>query len=236
MLRTGKTRELAVFGFTYDTARSSISSLPSKDRYVVYGIIDEIERQDDASNNITWHLSDTKTRARPQMPKFSKTEASKFQLMLYKHLFDALTRGPSAFDADAFFDALHLDPDAPFSDAFLAQTCANDNAPPTNLRILLQNTLVYFALFPPLSPLLTLSYRSQQTLAPLGDIVFEYDEQAILSHLQKALGYWGGDRMSEVMRGVEMDEAFKCRICEFADACEWRRKKCEELVNGVASQ
>ncbi|RUS14459.1 exonuclease V [Endogone sp. FLAS-F59071] len=232
MLRGGKTRELAVFGFTHDTARSSISSFPSKDRYVIYGIIDEIERHDDPSNNISWHLSDTKTRARPQMPKSSKTEASKFQLMLYKHLFDALTRGPSAFDADAFFNALHLDPDVPFSDAFLAQTCTNDNSSPMNLRILLQDTLVFFALFPSLSPSLTLSYRSQQTLALLGEIVFEYDEQAILSHLQKALGYWGGDRMSEVVRGVEMDEAFKCGICEFADVCEWRRKKCEELVKG----
>src|SRR4051812_18182896 len=117
MLSTGRTRELAVFGFIGDTELVSRPPSSSRDRYVVYGIIDEIERRpalgyddndNDISKDITWHLSDTKTRVQPRLPNLSSARASKLQLMLYKRLFDSLTRGPLAFDAAAFFDALHV--------------------------------------------------------------------------------------------------------------------------------
>jgi len=29
---------------------------------------------------------------------------------------------------------------------------------------------------------------------------------------------------------VEVEEAYKCRVCEFAEDCEWRRGKIEEAI------
>ena len=37
--------------------------------------------------------------------------------------------------------------------------------------------------------------------------------------------WWRGDRPAQ---GVEIEEAFKCRSCDFADDCEWRLKKVDE--------
>jgi exonuclease V len=31
---------------------------------------------------------------------------------------------------------------------------------------------------------------------------------------------------------VEVNEAFKCRICEFAEGCQWRKEKEKELTTG----
>ncbi|KAK4460885.1 exonuclease V [Cladorrhinum samala] len=37
--------------------------------------------------------------------------------------------------------------------------------------------------------------------------------------LEETMGWWKGEREP---RGVLLEEAFKCRSCEFADECEWR--------------
>jgi exonuclease V len=36
------------------------------------------------------------------------------------------------------------------------------------------------------------------------------------------MNWWKGERTP---RGVEVMEAWKCRICEFADECEWRQER-----------
>jgi exonuclease V len=39
------------------------------------------------------------------------------------------------------------------------------------------------------------------------------------------MDWWKGKRET---KGVDIEEAFKCRICEFADGCTWRATKIEE--------
>ncbi|KAK4161090.1 exonuclease V [Cladorrhinum sp. PSN259] len=46
-------------------------------------------------------------------------------------------------------------------------------------------------------------------------------------YLEETMGWWKGDREP---RGVSLDEAFKCRTCEFAEECDWRARMEMEFV------
>lgn len=57
--------------------------------------------------------------------------------------------------------------------------------------------------------------------ALLGSNVMSVDAAALDSYLRGALEWWEGRRPPD---GVVVEEAYKCRSCEFADDCEWRRE------------
>jgi exonuclease V len=76
-----------------------------------------------------------------------------------------------------------------------------------------------------LSPLLTAEY-----LAPtykhiagtakksIGSKSFNFNSGFLRSYLEENLAWWRGDRPA---KGVELQEAWKCRSCDFRDDCEW---------------
>lgn len=76
-----------------------------------------------------------------------------------------------------------------------------------------------------LSPLLTAEY-----LAPtykhiagtakksIGSKSFNFNPDFLRSYLENNLAWWRGDRPA---KGVELQEAWKCRSCDFRDDCEW---------------
>jgi len=41
------------------------------------------------------------------------------------------------------------------------------------------------------------------------------------------LGFWKGEREP---RGVEVNDAWKCRACEFRDECAWVKERDENMV------
>ncbi|KAI5463710.1 exonuclease V [Mariannaea sp. PMI_226] len=49
---------------------------------------------------------------------------------------------------------------------------------------------------------------------------FPVSRQALDDYLTKYMAWWRGERQA---RGVEIEEAFKCRTCEFASDCSWRQ-------------
>ncbi|KAF2228052.1 exonuclease V [Elsinoe ampelina] len=72
------------------------------------------------------------------------------------------------------------------------------------------------------------SRRSQGEVRPgtvLGRKMFVHDERRLEKYIKDEMAWWKGERPT---RGVEIEEAFKCRICAFAEGCEWREKKVEE--------
>ncbi|GKZ69344.1 hypothetical protein AnigIFM60653_005058 [Aspergillus niger] len=79
-----------------------------------------------------------------------------------------------------------------------------------------------------LSPLLTARYLSSKPSADLqpprvlGSRSFLFDPTSMSSYLTDQMHWWRGGRDP---RGVEVMEAWKCRICEFRDECEWRRER-----------
>ncbi|KAF2083779.1 hypothetical protein K490DRAFT_6657, partial [Saccharata proteae CBS 121410] len=75
--------------------------------------------------------------------------------------------------------------------------------------------------------ILRAEFRSAQTGSILGSKTFPYDELRLDAYLKDELSWWKGERKA---KGVDIEEAFKCRICEFADVCEWRQGKLDEAA------
>ncbi|KAF8421469.1 exonuclease V a 5' deoxyribonuclease-domain-containing protein [Tirmania nivea] len=150
------------------------------------------------------------------------------------------------------FAARKLDPHANFTDRFLAQMAPlldesdlemdsdSITSPeivrfPTLTHILDNPTLsglvqllniAFFMSIPSLSNTLAVSYRSQQSSRLLATKTVEYNTKRMEAHLDQVLQWWQGQRVAE---GVPIEEAWKCRSCEFADECEWRLQKIMEI-------
>ncbi|KAJ5578371.1 uncharacterized protein N7459_007335 [Penicillium hispanicum] len=78
-----------------------------------------------------------------------------------------------------------------------------------------------------LSPVLTARYLSSaptEDLQPrvLGRRSFLFDPNNMTSYLSDQMEWWRGGRDP---RGVNIAEAWKCRICEFRDECSWRQER-----------
>ncbi|KAL4934247.1 exonuclease V [Aspergillus undulatus] len=78
-----------------------------------------------------------------------------------------------------------------------------------------------------LSPLLTARYISSEPTADLqprvlGSRSFLFDPTSLDAYIEDQMSWWRGQRTP---RGVEVMEAWKCRICEFKDECEWRQER-----------
>jgi exonuclease V len=78
-----------------------------------------------------------------------------------------------------------------------------------------------------LSPVLTAQYLSSTVeddsqSRHLGSRSFLYDPTTMTSYLSDQMSWWRGEREP---RGVEIMDAWKCRICEFRDECEWRQER-----------
>jgi exonuclease V len=74
-----------------------------------------------------------------------------------------------------------------------------------------------------LSPLLTAAYLAQSykhagVTNKIGSKSFNFNAGFLRSYLQDNLAWWRGDRPA---KGVELQEAWKCRSCDFRDDCEW---------------
>lgn len=158
-------------------------------------------------------------------------------------------------DEDMFsriFDLGGLNPSAHLSDCFLAELASHfdesdsemeSGSPPQRLQIRFP-TLSHLLESPTLAGLINLlnlsfkmsigtlsntlgvSYRRQQDSALFATKVVEYDNQRLEEHLVDVLQWWRGERGAV---GVPIEEAWKCRSCEFADECQWRLQKIEEI-------
>ncbi|KAJ5581779.1 Major facilitator superfamily domain general substrate transporter [Penicillium sp. DV-2018c] len=76
-----------------------------------------------------------------------------------------------------------------------------------------------------LSPVLTARYLSSALNEDaerqlIGSRSFLFDPTNLTSYLTDQMTWWGGERDP---RGVDIMDAWKCRICEFRDECAWRQ-------------
>ncbi|TKA74074.1 hypothetical protein B0A55_05232 [Friedmanniomyces simplex] len=79
----------------------------------------------------------------------------------------------------------------------------------------------------PISPLLTAEFRASSSGNLIGRRHFPFSASTLDTYVADELAWWRGQRAA---RGVEVEEAFKCGYCEFAEGCEWRAGKVEEGV------
>jgi hypothetical protein len=74
---------------------------------------------------------------------------------------------------------------------------------------------------------LRVEYRRAADGAVLGERLLAHDAAHAGRYLRDALAWWRGARPAV---GVPVEEAFKCRTCEFAPRCAWRASKLDEAV------
>ncbi|KAK0363484.1 hypothetical protein LTR02_011960 [Friedmanniomyces endolithicus] len=95
---------------------------------------------------------------------------------------------------------------------------ASASAPPISTSTLTPTSI---------SALLTAEFRSASSGNLIGKRHFPFSAPALDAYVADELSWWRGERAT---KGVEMEEAFKCGYCEFAEGCGWRAGKVEEGV------
>ena len=78
-----------------------------------------------------------------------------------------------------------------------------------------------------ISPILRAEFRYAKTGDVIGSALTVYEPETIDKYIADEMAWWKGSREA---RGVEVEEAFKCRICDFAEGCSWRKTKVEEAT------
>ena len=202
------------------------------------------------------YLTDVKTRGVKSVPKGASFRPTLMQLMLYRSLLSDLAA--NKLNADVLFSRYDLDATAHFSDGFIAQlgilhetfhdALANPSqcselpdAKQDSVEVLLEHNclrqlwalmVLEFGRTMPggadsIGQVLKVEYRHQVDGSILGIKTFLYDHNVIQNYVDDEMSWWRGHREA---RGVNLEEAYKCRSCEFADGCEWRMAKTEEAT------
>ncbi|KAI1463070.1 exonuclease V [Daldinia caldariorum] len=78
-----------------------------------------------------------------------------------------------------------------------------------------------------LGELLAVQYRHRDGGRILGNNSFPNDPEALENYIRENLKWWRGERDPE---GVSIEETYKCRSCEFAERCQWRKDKEAEFL------
>ncbi|KAF2670838.1 hypothetical protein BT63DRAFT_423132 [Microthyrium microscopicum] len=197
------------------------------------------------------YVIDTKTRAYPSLPSAASSRAVKMQLMLYRFLITQLCT--DKVSGTAIFSRYGVDANVTFSETFLKQIAElefnfsqqassaeaalssqastfSELREHANLSTLWDLVIrEYKTTFTPamLSPVLTAVFRTQSMGAYIGQRTFVHDDAELEKHVVDELAWWAGQRAP---RGVDIEDAFKCRMCEFAEGCDWRKDREKEAM------
>lgn len=175
------------------------------------------------------------------------------QLMLYRFLLASLAA--NEVPAQAIFERFDLDASSTFTDDFISNVSSLDvehtrtSDPPgsvltpssqnavqelqqhNNLTLLWQLMIQEFASTIPSPDSIGHVLRAQFIHATDGVVIgnqcFVFDAAKLEQYVKDELRWWKGERPA---KGVEIEEAYKCRICEFAESCSWRKHKIEEAI------
>lgn len=178
------------------------------------------------------YIADVKTRGVRSKPTGASLRPTRMQLMLYHKLLESLSL--NTVDAETIFVRYGLKPLEPFTEVFLHEI---GDIGPDNQAAHFPNLLSLWSLLvtemqltvPPfsLSPILRAEFRYSKTGNVIGNELMVYETDVIEKYIEDEMAWWKGTREA---KGVEIEEAFKCRICDFAESCTWRQRKVDEAV------
>lgn len=200
-------RELPVFGWPFNMG------------VFVYGIIDEVHFNEMGQ----LELLELKTRTRKSLPSKAQQRQASLQAMIYSIMFNDLLLGKA--DPSVLLSQLQLNGDAILSKD--VSQYARDCGGQCDRLIQITNLLIkrfQQSDIPKLNSI-AVEYCMQETCQVIGRTSMDLDKEWTQSQLIKMLPYWRGERETV---GVEIEEAWKCSRCDFADICEWRVKKDKE--------
>ncbi|XP_064837904.1 exonuclease V-like [Oncorhynchus masou masou] len=185
------------------------------------GVADELYRSD--SGELV--LSELKTRSHNSLPRPAQTKGHALQVGMYKLLFDSMVKG--SLKRDHLLHNLQLDPNRVLGSDLQIHT-QSLGLQAVTFRELLDHLLVVLTC----SNLhaidkLRLEYSHQSSGKLIGTREVAFEEAQLRTNIRGYLAYWRGER---VPQGVEVEEAWKCRMCPYEETCDWRRDRSQRLM------
>lgn len=178
------------------------------------------------------YITDVKTRSVRSTPSGASLRPTWMQLMLYRKLLEDLSM--NTVDAEIIFRRYDLMPLENFTEVFMQEVggiCPdNETAEFPNLLSLWSLLITEMRNVLPaasISPILRAEFRFAATGDVIGSELTIYESEIIDQYIATVMAWWTGEREAQ---GVNIEEAFKCRICDFADECSWRKTKVEEAI------
>ncbi|XP_004646023.1 exonuclease V [Octodon degus] len=178
------------------------------------GVIDELQYT--AKGEL--ELTELKTRKRPLLPLDAQKKKDYFQVSLYKYIFDAMVQGNVT--PASLIHHTKLCPDKPLGPSVLRHAEQGGFAV-KSLGDLIE--LVFLSLTVsdlPVIDSLKIEYVHQETATVLGTEIVAFEEKEVRGKVQHYIAYWTGHREPQ---GVDIEEAWKCRGCNYTDICEWKK-------------
>lgn len=196
----GRIREFPVFG--------------EVEGVLLVGVIDELHYT--AKGEL--ELVELKTRRRPMLPLEAQKIKDRFQVSLYKYVFDAMVQGKVTTTSLIHHAKLH--PEKPLGPSVLRHA-QKGGFSVKSLGDLMELVFLSLTLSDlPVIDVLKIEYIHQETATVLGAETVAFEEKELRSKVQHYLAYWTGHREPQ---GVDVEEAWKCRTCNYAGICEWRK-------------
>ncbi|CAI6335002.1 unnamed protein product [Periconia digitata] len=191
------------------------------------------------------YIADVKTRGVRNIPKGASLRPTRMQLMLYRKLLEALSL--NTVDAETVLRRYNLAPLQTFSDSFMLEAGNLDRmeteedgvdlSNPSDLNELQThpNLLSLWSLMiqefqrvvTSISDVLRVEFRYSKTGDIIGNEFIVHEPETVDAYSVDEIKWWQGNREA---KGVEIEEAFKCRMCDFAEICTWRQAKIEEAT------
>ena len=199
-------REIPIFGAPF-----------GEDIFIV-GLIDELRFD---PQTYTIDLQELKTRKHKSPPSRSQQGQHRLQVMLYKKLFDDLVKGQVSKETVAKHLKLNLTKE--FGEDISRQIDGN-------LLICKNLNELMDVLFQKMQCLTCISqigieYVHQESKETICHHTLDFSESELESMVKDYYKFWRGGRES---KGVDIEDAWKCQMCDFASVCEWRQRKADE--------
>ena len=204
--REGMTREIPVWG--------TINSLD------IVGVIDEL-----ILDKGILKIVDTKTRRSNRMPTEAQKRTTRFQLMLYKHLFDALTRG--SFTSGDLLKFYNLNKKSSITEDLQRQLESLGEQIEPNIAKFARTVFTLFQQFNEIHNIFEVRYEHQSSKNTIGIERFQFNAHELNSNCAFVKDFWVGKREARV---VHTQLRWKCRFCEFTKICPINYRKLDTFL------
>jgi exonuclease V len=192
----------------------------------VTGIADEARLED---GKLT--ILDTKTRKSPTLPRAAQSRSTRFQMMVYKELFDEISHGQ--YKPDDVLGHYCLTSESSASQDFIKQHKDLGQELEPNV---LKAAKKAFSLFKelPIVESLQVRYEHQETKNIIGTDDFKFDYTLFWGDCAFCEEFWLGKRAAKPVAG---HNAWKCSYCQYKNECDaFKSFMADPAINPVYSQ
>ncbi|XP_051966210.1 exonuclease V [Xyrauchen texanus] len=185
----------------------------------IMGVIDELKYNQKGE----LVLNELKTRKQNSMPSYAQDKVNCLQVGLYKLLFDGLVRGE--MKKDHILNHLKLRSGQALGAGVQAYVQSIGVQTATFGELVDALLIAVSCSDLPCIDLLQIEYYHQGSRGPIGTRVAPFDEAQLRAELQGYLAYWTGQREP---KGVDIEDAWKCRSCLYEQTCDWTKNRSKD--------